>query len=410
MNIRTGKIRTSKTRTTNFQTVRINYRKHATCILIVSLFVFSNIIAQDFTLSGKLIGFEDNTRIILNPYLDNMDIDMDNEKLILLKDGKFEFTTNINKPTKYSLRVRPVEQDNVAEFENLFFWAENTSMKLEGEKGQVFQANISGSKIQKEYYEYTSSTVQYKNRMKQIKDSVQTNPNISKEKKAEMRVRYFACLEAEKNQRIEFVYNHPNYYCSAPEILSSITFFPDQIDFKELSSFYNQMNPDLKSNIYGIQIKAFLNDSIDIMKLSPLKIGDVSYDFILKDSSNIDVIFSALKSKIILLDFWASACGPCRLEHKNYVELYKEFGDKGFEIVSVSQDQSKKRWTSAMETDKMSWVSLWDKDKGVSNVQYLVSYLPTNFLINGEGIVIAKDLRGDKLRQELEKLFNDNNN
>jgi hypothetical protein len=115
------------------------------------MLVFNNVKSQDFSLAGKLIGFKDSTKIILNPYLDNMDIDKDNETLLLLKDGKFEFSKHLDKPIKFSLRVRPQNQDNIVEYEQLTFWAENVSMTLTGTKGQVFQSMISGSAIQDQY-------------------------------------------------------------------------------------------------------------------------------------------------------------------------------------------------------------------------------------------------------------------
>ena len=96
--------------------------------------VFSNAYSQDFVLKGRLLGFEDGTRIILNPFLDNMDLDRDNETLLLLKDGKFEFSRHLDKPTRFSLRVRPKDLDNIVEFEQLTFWSENAPMTLNGKK------------------------------------------------------------------------------------------------------------------------------------------------------------------------------------------------------------------------------------------------------------------------------------
>ena len=141
---------------------------------IISILLFTQANSQDFELHGTLVDFEDNTKIIINPFLDNMDVDMDDETILLLKDGKFEFKRQLEKPTKYSLRVRPIEQDNIVEFEHLTFWAENTPMILNGMKGEVFQSVISGSIIQEQYYEYVSSVASSVNRLKQITDSVKT--------------------------------------------------------------------------------------------------------------------------------------------------------------------------------------------------------------------------------------------
>lgn len=367
--------------------------------------MFSQTYAQVFSLQGTLSGFKDSTRIILNPLLDNMDVDMDNETVVLLNNEKFAFTKKLDKPTKYSLRVRPVKRDNYKEFEHMFFWAENTEMKLVGEKGKVFQAEVSGSKIQDQYRELVSEVALPVIRLKQISDTLRSTSNLSEQEKEELKSRLYQYRDEWEKKQINFIYAHPNYYCTAAEVIFYITFIPNKIDVVRLTKFYNKMEPALRANIFGKQIRTFLNNVDDSATSIPLKIGDCPFDFTLKDSSNVSVKFSELTDKVILLDFWSSGCGPCRMEHRNYVKLYDRFKNKGFEIVSVSQDQSKKRYINAMIKDKMSWISLWDKDKYVSKKLYSISYLPANFLINSDGKIVGKDLRGELLKKELVKLI-----
>jgi peroxiredoxin len=154
-------------------------------------------------------------------------------------------------------------------------------------------------------------------------------------------------------------------------------------------------------NTYGKQIGTFLKDKIG--KAQPLGVGDYPYNFALKNISDNEVKFSSIANKVILLDFWASGCGPCRMEHKNYVALYNEFRNRGLEIVSVCQDTSKKRMMEAMTKDEMSWICLWDANRKVSNL-YSVSGLPTNYLIM-DGKVVAMDLRGEELKRKLESVL-----
>ncbi len=383
--------------------------KHFKFLLITVLFFTQNVNSQIFTLKGTLTGFDNGTKIIINPRLDNMNIDMDDETVIILKDEKFDFSRKLEKPTKFSLRVRPQNLYKIDEYENLTFWAENKSMDLIGEKGQVFQSNIAGSTIQKEYYEYISKIARIENERKAISDSVKMNPNIPEEIKSEMRKRFKACeLELQKKWD-DFVYNNPNYYCTAPELVFYITFLPDKIDVQKLQGFYKSLNPELKSNVYGNQINSFLNKQNEPINYPILGIGDYPYNFSLSDTSGTEIKFSSIKSKIILLDFWGSGCGPCRKEHKNYEQLYNDFKDKGFEIVSISTDQSKKRLIDAMIKDKMTWVSLWDANMEIYRDLYNVKALPTNYLI-ADGKVLAINLRGEDLRHEIEKILNETNN
>jgi len=121
------------------------------------------------------------------------------------------------------------------------------------------------------------------------------------------------------------------------------------------------------------------------------------------------------KDRVVLIDFWASWCGPCRMENPNVVKAYTEFKDKkfkgapnGFTIYSVSLDQRKEPWVAAIAKDKLSWeyhVSDLGGWNSVAAAQYGVSSIPTNFLLDANGIIVAKGLRGADLEKELTKLL-----
>jgi peroxiredoxin len=113
------------------------------------------------------------------------------------------------------------------------------------------------------------------------------------------------------------------------------------------------------------------------------------------------------QGKYVLLDFWASWCAPCRIEHPNLIKMYEQFKDKNFEIISVSLDSERNNWLNAIVKDKITWMQISDL-KGQKNeiaVQYGVQSIPTNFLINPKGVIVDKNLKGEQLYERLKLLL-----
>lgn len=327
--------------------------------VLISILVISCNQKQDavFSLTGKTNGLEDGTMV----YLDNADsqtIDIiDSTKI---RNNSFVFKTKLpNSPLHVVIRTN--DDSNFR-----FLWLEDSPMTFDASQSNFEKALVTGS----------------------------TQENLAQPLRKKLEK---LSEEAQRKRELEFIEKHPNSIVSA-EILSLYSTSFDKTKTKKLFDKFSEQN---KQSKYG----KIIEDYISLNKRP--EIGEQFVDFEMVDQNGNLKKLSDLAGKMILLDFWASWCAPCRKENPNLVKTYEKFKPKGFEIFAVSLDENKENWIRAIEKDKLNWYHVNDL-KGNGNkasLIYGVEGIPDSFLIDQNGIIVARDLRGEKLDKKLTELM-----
>jgi peroxiredoxin len=183
--------------------------------------------------------------------------------------------------------------------------------------------------------------------------------------------------------------------------LAAIGLLNPQNDFPFIDALITKLNENYPGTIAILQMKQQLDE------LRALAVGQVAPDIVLPDPSGKTTKLSDLRGKYVLIDFWAAWCKPCRQENPNVVRMYSQYNAKGFEIFGVSLDRTREDWVKAIADDKLTWTQVSDLQyfNSAAAELYQIQAIPATYLIDPDGKIIAKDLRGPSLEAKLAELF-----
>lgn len=340
---------------------------------------------KPFTITGKLDGLADQMVVLSTQYQGQEIADS-----VQAKNGEFTYKGTTPGVLFYGLRFG----------KNRFLGFPidaKENITITGNVDKLNEAQIKGAKnlpVWKEWGKAWGSITARAGVLYKLSDSIS---------KAENKDRSYVDAEfAKLNQRlVDSVESFVKKYPSSPMVpFIIIDRFINYPNPEKAKSTYAALAPAAKNSTYGIQ----LGESLRIAAKTGI---GVKPSFTLPDRDGKSLSLASLKGKVVLVDFWASWCGPCRKENPNLVKAYAKYHDKGFEIIGISLDDKKANWLKAIEADQLNWLHASDLKGWKSDlaVEYGIKSIPMSFLVDAEGKIIAKDLRGDDLEKKLATLF-----
>ena len=344
-----------------------------------------------YTINGKISGLDTGWIYLFNRQTEPRKLDS-----AKINNGSFTFSGKADSPQFCLLGVTNAEHEK--EY-RLGFFVENGHMNISGKKDSIDKATITGSSTEDEYQSFLTSRKfldDEENNLEKLYDSAKEKGDKRITDSLEKIFSHFN--DKEKEFIRDYVKNHPTSYISALEVYQNFSYNPDAA---QLDTIYNNLALSIQNSYFGKKIK----DVLDIARKTA--VGNAAPEFAQNNVSDKSISLTSFKGKYVLVDFWASWCGPCRAENPNVVKAYQKYHPKGFDILGVSLDEKKDKWEEAIKKDNLNWAQVSDLQgwKNSVAVLYGVQGIPMNFLLDKDGKIIAKGLRGDDLEKKLDEVL-----
>jgi peroxiredoxin len=355
-------------------------------ILIFSPFiVLAQTEAKGFIVSGKLTGVADGTEIKLIRNGESIEF-----ARTTIQKGSFILKGSVKEPVLCFLFIgdnKPVE-----------LYLENSKITVNKAKDQPEKYIINGSATDKDFQKFLKTFLPLFQQLSSLSNSVNTMvPGPDRDSLMSI---YTSTQKDIQNQIDKFIAANPHSMVS-PFVLNVTSQFYD--DPVLLEKRFNQLDAIVRNSDGGQQLAQIIaNNKIGA-------IGTQSLDFIQPDTAGNPVSLSSFHGKYVLVDFWASWCGPCRGENPNVVENFNKFKDKNFTVLGVSLDRpgQKDKWIEAIKKDNLTWTHVSDLQfwNNAAAQLYHIQAIPRNLLLDPDGKIIAKNLRGTALQAKLCEIF-----
>ena len=279
------------------------------------------------------------------------------------------------------------------------FYIENSDITIKGSLDSLFKADVTGSRTEDEYLAFIKSNKPLSDKYSKLVVKYQiASQSGDAATVAALEPQLDSIQVSMTNLQKSFVKTNPKSFVT-PSILVSLSY---EMEADEIES----MVSGLDTSIAALpQIKS-LKERVALMKT--VSVGQKAPDFTLSDvNGNPLALSSKIGSKLLLIDFWAAWCNPCRQENPNVVKVFTEFHKKGFDVFGVSLDQKKEAWVKAISDDKLAWTQVSDLQywNNAAAKLYAVNSIPANFLLDETGKIVGKNLRGKDLYNKVNEVL-----
>lgn len=361
-------------------------------LIIAFLGVSTTFAQQTVTVTGKIGSLEKGDKVYLRQLPSGGRVDS------VIVDGKsFSITTPVEKAGLYSLQTTGSGKGSI------LLYLQEGRVNIKGKDMEAL--HFSGSPFIKDFDQFTQLYKDHPLLKKYMEISDRYSEAVRKKDTA-LRAKIIAEVRAISSSvdsvrtalANAWMEKHPQSDINAYVLYMHLR-------RKKTNDELQQMLDGLSAAAKNSVLAETMYHSIEVARITA--IGKMAPDFTQNDPNGKPVSLSSLRGKYVLVDFWASWCGPCRAENPNVVSAYKKYENKNFTVLGVSLDKSKPKWVAAIEKDGLEWQHVSDLhywDNAVAK-QYDIRAIPANLLIDPSGKIIAKNLRGEALRKKLQELL-----